>query len=267
MMAAWYEQTVDGVLLDITGVLYNSGPGRGSVIPGSVDAVDRLRQAGLPIRFCTNETTSTKSALVEKLQFHGFNLTEADVFPPAPAVCSILKRRHLRPFLLLHPNARANFADIDTSNPNCVVMGDAVDEFTYENMNKAFKLLMSLEEPVLISMGRGKYYKEDNEIVLDLGAFMKALEYACDIEAEVVGKPSPSFFNAALEDMGVTSDKVVMVGDDVVNDIGGSQACGMRGVLVRTGKYRPSDEQHPTVKPSGVVDNLAQAVDLILKHR
>ncbi len=29
-----------------------------------------------------------------------------------------------------------------------------------------------------------------------------------------------------------------MVGDDVVNDIGGSQACALKGVQVRTGKYR-----------------------------
>ena len=31
--------------------------------------------------------------------------------------------------------------------------------------------------------------------------------------------------------------------------------------------FRPSDEDHPTVKPDGYVDNLAQAVDLYLKHR
>ena len=29
-----------------------------------------------------------------------------------------------------------------------------------------------------------------------------------------------------------------MVGDDVVNDVGGAQRCGLAGVLVRTGKYR-----------------------------
>jgi len=29
-----------------------------------------------------------------------------------------------------------------------------------------------------------------------------------------------------------------MVGDDIVYDIGGAQACGIRGVQVRTGKYR-----------------------------
>ena len=29
-----------------------------------------------------------------------------------------------------------------------------------------------------------------------------------------------------------------MVGDDVVNDVGGAKGCGMKGILVRTGKYR-----------------------------
>ena len=29
-----------------------------------------------------------------------------------------------------------------------------------------------------------------------------------------------------------------MIGDDVVSDVGGAQACGIAGVLVRTGKYR-----------------------------
>ena len=29
-----------------------------------------------------------------------------------------------------------------------------------------------------------------------------------------------------------------MIGDDLVNDVGGAKSCGMAGVLVRTGKYR-----------------------------
>lgn len=29
-----------------------------------------------------------------------------------------------------------------------------------------------------------------------------------------------------------------MIGDDLVNDIGGAQQVGMKGVQVRTGKYR-----------------------------
>ncbi len=34
------------------------------------------------------------------------------------------------------------------------------------------------------------------------------------------------------------SSQAVMIGDDVLNDVGGAQGCGMAGVLVKTGKYR-----------------------------
>jgi len=29
-----------------------------------------------------------------------------------------------------------------------------------------------------------------------------------------------------------------MIGDDIISDVGGAQACGIRGIQVRTGKYR-----------------------------
>lgn len=49
----------------------------------------------------------------------------------------------------------AEFSDCDQTSPNCVVIGDAVEGFSYENMNKAFQLLFRLENPILISMGKG----------------------------------------------------------------------------------------------------------------
>jgi phospholysine phosphohistidine inorganic pyrophosphate phosphatase len=29
-----------------------------------------------------------------------------------------------------------------------------------------------------------------------------------------------------------------MIGDDLIGDVGGAQSCGMRGIQVRSGKYR-----------------------------
>jgi hypothetical protein len=50
---------------------------------------------------------------------------------------------------------KPDFDDVDKSNPNCVVIGDAQDDFSYANMNAAFQMLTSLDKPVLISMGQG----------------------------------------------------------------------------------------------------------------
>ena len=51
-----------------------------------------------------------------------------------------------------------------------------------------------------------------------------------------------------------------MVGDDIVTDIGGAQALGMRTILVRTGKFRPQDLQSP-IKPDRIIDSIA-----VFKH-
>lgn len=111
-----------------------------------------------------------------------------------------------------------------------------------------------------------RYYRSGANLVLDAGPYVKALEFACDVKAEVIGKPSSTFFLTALDKIQVLPEDAVMIGDDIVSDVGGAQACGIRGVQARTGKYRPGDENHPAVKPDGYVDNLAQAVELILKY-
>ena len=60
----------------------------------------------------------------------------------------------------------------------------------------------------------------------------------------------------ALSVLGASASETVKIGDDVIGDVGGAQRAGLRGVLVRTGKFRPADlEGH--VRPDGVLDSLA----------
>jgi ribonucleotide monophosphatase NagD (HAD superfamily) len=62
---------------------------------------------------------------------------------------------------------------------------------------QAFKILMKTNGE-LFSLGKGKFYREDGDLTLDVGPFTAALEFATDREALVVGKPNPAFFMAAL---------------------------------------------------------------------
>jgi ribonucleotide monophosphatase NagD (HAD superfamily) len=83
------------------------------------------------------------------------------------------------------------------------------------------------------------------------------LEYATGAIATVVGKPSPAMFKAAIDDMGLMPDEVVMIGDDVHHDVGGARAAGIRGVLVKTGKYRDALVASTGIKPDLVIDSIA----------
>jgi len=49
----------------------------------------------------------------------------------------------------------------------------------------------------------------------------------------------------------------------VLSDVGGAQDCGLRGVLVRTGKYRADAVARSGVKPDFVLDSIADVPGLL----
>lgn len=62
-----------------------------------------MRRSDFPYKFVTNETQRTTSGLVNKLKTLGYNLTENDIFAPAPAVRRMLIEQNLRPHLVVYP--------------------------------------------------------------------------------------------------------------------------------------------------------------------
>lgn len=193
----------------------------------------------------------------------GFDIEVASIFSAPIATRKYLEQHQFRPYLLVHPDLTKEFAGLDCDNPNAVVVGDAADVFQYRTLNQAFRNLM--DGGALISMGSNRYFREKDGLSLDMGPFVEALRFASGVEPIVIGKPSASFFQLALDDMGVTAAKAVMIGDDLENDIGGAQAAGLRGILVRTGKFRTTDKDHATIKPDLIVDDVAGAVGEICR--
>jgi HAD superfamily hydrolase (TIGR01458 family) len=249
------------VLLDLGGVVY---VGR-DPLKGAIDGIERMRSRGLALRFLTNTTRSSKRMILDKLRSMGLTIAPEELFVPSSAVRQHLEAKGLIPHLLVHPNLLEDFEGLPEGTPNAVVIGDAGEGFTYQALNQAFRILTTGAEFLALAKNRS-FRDEDNQLSLDAGAFVTALEYSSGTEATVFGKPSKAFFHAALESVGCTPDEAVMVGDDVESDVGGAMAAGIDGLLVQTGKYRPGDESAITPAPTAVVTNLANAADWVLSH-
>lgn len=252
---------VKGVLLDLSGVLYDGD----RPVPGSVEAVGRLRDGGLPVRFLTNSTRSPRRKLLEKLRGMGFEVEDGEVFTPASAACEMLRKKDLKAHLLIHPDLEEDFEGFGgRDDAGAVVVGDAGPYFSFDALNAAFRVLVNGAEFYALAANR-TFRDADGELSMDAGAFVAALEYASGRRAEVLGKPAKAFFAAALEDMGVEAEQAVMVGDDVESDVAGALRAGLgRAVLVQTGKYREGDEDREEPAPSCVAADLSKAVDWIL---
>jgi HAD superfamily hydrolase (TIGR01458 family) len=249
-----------GVLLDLGGVVYDGE----TLIPGSAEAIDRLRASGLAVRFISNTTRSPRAALVRQLAAFGIGVAEHELVTPAGAARDWLLRNRRSPHLVVHPKLKPEFDGAGFEGTPAVVVGDAGETFDYAMLNAAFRQLM--DGAAFIALADNRMFKDrDGLLSMDAGAFVAALEFASGIEAEVIGKPAPAFFHAALAGMGCTAQEVAMVGDDAESDVAGALRAGLGcALLVRTGKYRAGDEKRFDPKPSAVVADLAEAVDHIL---
>lgn len=250
---------VKGVLLDLSGVLY-IGDRR---LSGAREALARLQASGLPLAYLTNTTRQTRERIQSKLAKMGFVVPEEAIFTAPRAVRAHIESHDLTPLLLIHPGLEPEFADLVGSNPDVVVLGDAGDAFTYQALNRAFRLLMT--GAPLIAMGNNRYFQEPEGLSLDIGPFLAALEYGADAKGLVLGKPAPEFFHAAVDSLGCRREEVIMIGDDALADVEGALKAGLQAILVRTGKYRPGDEDRIGAPGAILADDFPTAVDLILR--
>jgi len=251
-----------GILLDLGGVVYLGD----QPLPGAVEAIARLRAAGLAVRFLTNTTRKSHRRLLEKLRGMGLEVRDDELFTPALAARGLIEEQGLAPHLLVHPQVEEDFANLPEGNREALVVGDAAEGFTYEALNRAFRVLTRDAEFIALANNRS-FRDVDGGLTLDAGPFVAALAFASRREPIVLGKPSPDFFHAALASMGCRPEEAAMVGDDVENDVGGAMTAGLTGILVRTGKYQPGAEGEIDPPPSHVADDLAGAVDWLLSGK
>ncbi|GEC02907.1 hypothetical protein SSP24_05620 [Streptomyces spinoverrucosus] len=264
--------SVRAVLIDIDGVLTVSW----QPLPGAVDALREIRDAGLPVALVTNTTSRTRASIAGTLAEAGFPVAAEDILT-APAVtaaylaerfpgarCALLNSGDIREDLegvsLVDDADSEGAVDADAS-VDVVVVGGAGPEFGYAALNRAFGHLQRGAR--LVAMHRNLYWRTKDGLQLDTGAFLAGLEQAARTEAEVTGKPSAAFFEAALGRLGVSAGEAVMVGDDIESDVLAAQRAGVTGVLVKTGKYLPETHRAADGTPDHVVDSFADVPSLL----
>lgn len=244
------------VFLDISGVLTEDGV----ALPGAVEAVARLQAEGLTLRFVTNTSRKTSAAVCDDLQALGFQPAPDQVFTAPAAIRNYLVSHRLRPYLLIHESLEPEFADLDRDDPNAVVLCDAERRLDYAHLDEAFQLLQ--RGVPLLAVGTNRYFRRAGALHLDAGPFVRALEYAADMQAVVLGKPASDFFQAVLEDAGVMAGEALMVGDDVECDVAAALNVGLQACLVRSGKYCAGDEAR--VPGARCTADLAELVEELL---
>jgi len=250
--------SIRGVLLDLDGTIYvGSTP-----VAGAADAISRLREAGFALRFTTNTTRRPVRALAATLSGMGIEVEAPEILTAPRAAARWLRAEGL---LRVHPvlleDTWEDLAGLELvdERADVVLVGDLATEWDRSRLDVALRLL--LDGARLVAVQKNRYGHGEAGLEVDAGAFVAALEYSANVESIVVGKPNPAFFRAASDDLGLPPDAVIAIGDDLRTDVAGARAAGLGCVLVRTGKYRPSDEEDPSIRADAVLDSVAGLPD------
>jgi HAD superfamily hydrolase (TIGR01458 family) len=252
------------ILLDIDGVLHVSG----EPIDGAADAVRALRGAGHRVRFVTNNTTRPRARLADELRAIGFDLDEEEIETTPLAAGRLLAGARVLALTMpaIHDDL-ARHVDLVEDDAEVVLVGgaDETEEtarvFAWGRLSAAFAQLRAGAR--LVCLHRNRWWQTARGPLLDSGAVVAGLEYAAGVEAEVVGKPSRAYFESALAALRAEPAEATMVGDDVEADVGAAKRLGMRGVLVRTGKFREEALASADPEPDAVIDSLADLPDFL----
>lgn len=246
---------IQGLLIDLDGVLYVGD----RVIPGARETIAKLTERGVPHCYVTNTTTRSRDALVDKLSSLGFTIDREHILT-APMAARTYLDQHGRPTvkLLLGDAVKGEFDGFEQSESHvgAVVIGDIGAAWNYELLNQVFRMLMDGAE--LIALHRNKFWQTSDGLRLDVGAFVAGLEYVTGKRAVIIGKPSPAFFAAGVQKLGLPAHQVAMIGDDIDNDVGGAQRAGLAGILVHTGKYREAYARAADIRPDLEIATLAE---------
>ena len=250
-------------LFDLDGTLYtDAGP-----VPGAVEAVATLRRRGVPFRYVTNTTRRSRRLLAQRLEGYGFAVQPAEIVSAPLACVALLRQRGVRRVAAyVAADALEDFAafDVGAARPEAVVVGDLGDAWDFTRLNQAFLQLMDGAE--LVALQRDRYWLRGDGLALDAGPFVAALEYATGKKALVCGKPSATFYAAAVASLpplhAAAPRAIVMVGDDLWGDVQGAQQAGLSSWMVRTGKFREEVVATSGITPDRILDSVAELPSL-----
>jgi HAD superfamily hydrolase (TIGR01458 family) len=271
---------VRALLLDLDGVIVLAG----KAIPGATEAIAELERRGMPYRIVTNTSAVSRKTLSRWSAKLGAPIPP-ERFESALSASAAWTARHFkdRPlYVLASEDARTEFAGQHLlthdeagqrgATAAAVVIGDSPEAATYDNLNRAFRLVF--RGAALIGMHRNGWWLTPDGPTLDSGTFVVGLEFAADRSATVVGKPSATFFSQGVRDLrkeagrDLARTEIAMVGDDVRTDIRAAQRAGLRGILVLSGKHATPDMEAAAKErggrwPDAVAPDLAAVVSAL----
>ena len=224
-------------------------------IPGSKEFIEALNQKQIPYVVITNNTKQPSRHFLEYLRGLGFGIKR--YIDPLMVLQEVLTAKKVAAYGVegfLRVLQDLGY-ELDYENPDAVVLS-VKEDYDFATFAQIDEFL--LRGAKLFGMHQTSLYAKGSKRYPGVGALLAMFEFACGVNSQVVGKPSPLFYERARQMIGVDFSDITIISDDAVGDLVGAKKLGMKTVLLLSGKIK---------KPEEVVPKLPQELrpDIICK--
>ncbi|WFE20036.1 HAD-IIA family hydrolase [Solwaraspora sp. WMMD937] len=227
----------DLVIFDLDGVIYLID----RPIPGAVEAVDRLRRAGPPVAYATNNASRRSADVAGLLRGMGVPATADEVVTSAGATAALLAQQYGPGAKALVVGADALRDELTEAGLALVAAADDKPAVVVQGYGPEIGWADLAEASVAIRGGADWVATNTDRTLPSArgplpgnGSLVAALRTALNREPDqVVGKPEPGLFVTTARRAG--ADRPLVVGDRLDTDIEGANRAGMASLLVLTG--------------------------------
>ena len=249
------SKTYAGYLIDLDGTMYNGT----EKVDEAAGFIERLRNAGKPFLFLTNNSTAHTEDVAKNLKkISGVKAYPNEVFTSTMATVSHLQHNQDERLYvigeggLLEGLTTAGFKITDKDVDAVVVGLDR--EVTYRQFETATLLIRAGAK--FIGTNPDTNMPTEKGLVPGNGALLAFIEAATGVKATVIGKPEAIIMDAALEQIGLEKDEVLMVGDNYTTDIQAGIRNDIDTLLVLTGFTTEKDVPTLPTPATHVIDTL-----------
>ena len=234
----------DAFLLDLDGVVYLGD----EPLPGSREALARLREAGKKLRFLTNDPRPTREQLRRQLAGMDVEAWREEVITSGWATARYLAQESISSAYVIGSRGLASEIEaagvevVDRGTCDAVVVGSD-EHVSYSHLRQASRHIFGGAR--FVATNADAAFPSPKGPLPGTGAIVAAIETTTGREPVMIGKPSAAMFDVALEGLGAERGRTVMVGDTPDSDIAGARRAGIASVLVRRkgGQIDPAGER------------------------
>lgn len=243
--------------IDLDGVIW-----RGSEsVPGSAEAVAKIRQQGLPLAFVTNSALRTPAQVAAKLAKHGIPDAEDMVITAAMAAACLVEPNER--VLVIGSEGLAvaieqRGAELVDAGPCDAVVVGITDRFDYDMLSKAMAAINAGAR--FVASNDDSSFPTESGLIPGAGALVAAVEVASGVQPQIAGKPHETMMQLVHRQLGTNG---IMVGDRADTDGLFAKVLGYDFALVLSGVVTKRDlPVEPT--PATIHSDLAELVDHVV---